>query len=222
MIVQIVDARNPMLFRCEDLEKYVTETSNEKMNMILINKADFLSERQRQLWAEYFDGKNLPVAFFSALEENQNNQLRKLKIEEDDEDCDELNEDYEERNGSSECDEETSVLHSETTTENKETEVELQGQNKVAESEALNENKKIHVNGDGRIKNSTRLLTRGELIDLFKTIHKGVKVQEGRSVVGLVGYPNVGKSSTINSLLTYKKVSVSATPGKTKHFQVCF
>ncbi len=37
--------------------------------------------------------------------------------------------------------------------------------------------------------------------------------------VGLVGYPNVGKSSTINSLLGEKKVSVSSTPGKTKHFQ---
>src|ERR1700749_1170207 len=37
--------------------------------------------------------------------------------------------------------------------------------------------------------------------------------------VGLVGYPNVGKSSTINSLVGAKKVSVSATPGKTKHFQ---
>lgn len=29
----------------------------------------------------------------------------------------------------------------------------------------------------------------------------------------------MGKSSTINSLLGEKKVSVSATPGKTKHFQ---
>lgn len=34
-----------------------------------------------------------------------------------------------------------------------------------------------------------------------------------------MGYPNVGKSSTINSLLGQKKVSVSSTPGKTKHFQ---
>ena len=38
-------------------------------------------------------------------------------------------------------------------------------------------------------------------------------------VVGLVGYPNVGKSSTINALTGAKKVSVSSTPGKTKHFQ---
>jgi large subunit GTPase 1 len=37
--------------------------------------------------------------------------------------------------------------------------------------------------------------------------------------VGMVGYPNVGKSSTINALVGAKKVSVSATPGKTKHFQ---
>ena len=35
----------------------------------------------------------------------------------------------------------------------------------------------------------------------------------------MVGYPNVGKSSTINALIGSKKVSVSATPGKTKHFQ---
>lgn len=43
--------------------------------------------------------------------------------------------------------------------------------------------------------------------------------QPTKLVVGLVGYPNVGKSSTINSLLGEKKVSVSSTPGKTKHFQ---
>lgn len=38
-------------------------------------------------------------------------------------------------------------------------------------------------------------------------------------MIGLVGYPNVGKSSTINALIGEKRVSVSSTPGKTKHFQ---
>ena len=37
-----------------------------------------------------------------------------------------------------------------------------------------------------------------------------------------IGYPNVGKSSTINAILKMKKVPVSATPGRTKHFQVSF
>lgn len=40
-----------------------------------------------------------------------------------------------------------------------------------------------------------------------------------RLVVGLVGYPNVGKSSTINALFGSKKTAVAPTPGKTKHFQ---
>jgi len=40
--------------------------------------------------------------------------------------------------------------------------------------------------------------------------------------VGMVGYPNVGKSSTINVLIADKKVSVSSTPGKTKHFQTLY
>ena len=39
------------------------------------------------------------------------------------------------------------------------------------------------------------------------------------TVIIISVYPNVGKSSTINALLGAKKVSVSATPGKTKHFQ---
>lgn len=37
--------------------------------------------------------------------------------------------------------------------------------------------------------------------------------------VGLIGYPNVGKSSTINMILNQKRVKVSSTPGKTKFIQ---
>jgi large subunit GTPase 1 len=36
---------------------------------------------------------------------------------------------------------------------------------------------------------------------------------------GFIGYPNVGKSSTINGILNKKKVKVSQTPGKTKFIQ---
>lgn len=41
-------------------------------------------------------------------------------------------------------------------------------------------------------------------------------------IVGFVGEPNVGKSSLLNSLFGRKLVSVSATPGHTKHLQTHF
>lgn len=40
-----------------------------------------------------------------------------------------------------------------------------------------------------------------------------------RLIAGMIGYPNVGKSSVINVLMGVKKVTVGALPGKTKHFQ---
>lgn len=42
---------------------------------------------------------------------------------------------------------------------------------------------------------------------------------DGSVTIGMVGYPNVGKSSTINALCGEKRVAVTSQPGKTKHFQ---
>lgn len=57
LVVQIVDARNPLRFRCEDLEAYVKDiegsegeqgTGKDKRgNLLLINKADLLTAQQR-------------------------------------------------------------------------------------------------------------------------------------------------------------------------------
>lgn len=46
--------------------------------------------------------------------------------------------------------------------------------------------------------------------------------QNGILTVGCVGYTNVGKSSLMNALMGKKVVSVSKTPGHTKHFQTIF
>lgn len=40
--------------------------------------------------------------------------------------------------------------------------------------------------------------------------------------IGCVGQPNVGKSSLMNAIMGKKVVSVSRTPGHTKHFQTIF
>ncbi|OMJ23178.1 Large subunit GTPase 1, partial [Smittium culicis] len=68
IIVQIVDARNPLLFRSEDLEQYISEFDENKKSVLLINKADMLNLKQRQYWAEYFEANNIDYLFFSAKE----------------------------------------------------------------------------------------------------------------------------------------------------------
>lgn len=49
-----------------------------------------------------------------------------------------------------------------------------------------------------------------------------IKYKNGILTIGCIGFPNVGKSSIINSLKGRKVVSVSKTPGHTKHFQTIF
>lgn len=215
VIVQIVDARNPLLFRSEDLEKYVKEVSENKMNMILINKADFLTDEQRVIWAEYFDKENMKVAFYSATlaTEENNKSLEDIKESE------ERDGDDDEEDGGNDDEEEAS---------NEEEIISVDSIKKAADEIAKSVNKaeeqleiiekKLGVHS----LNDPKILSRSELIELFRNIHKGPKVTDDISTIGLVGYPNVGKSSTINSLMIEKKVSVSATPGKTKHFQTLY
>ena len=81
-----------------------------------------------------------------------------------------------------------------------------------------------------------RILSRVELLDYLHNIADEIlefvgtrERDKGLIKFGMVGYPNVGKSSVINALLgasthshKIQRVAVGATPGKTKHFQVCF
>ncbi|KAL4403282.1 replication factor C [Colletotrichum abscissum] len=66
LIVQIVDARNPLLFRSEDLEHYVKDIDSKKENLLLINKADMLTLKQRKMWAKYLKENGIAYRFFSA------------------------------------------------------------------------------------------------------------------------------------------------------------
>ncbi|EDW02785.1 guanine nucleotide-binding protein-like 1 [Drosophila grimshawi] len=54
------------------------------------------------------------------------------------------------------------------------------------------------------------------------TPHQHEKFNSGVLSIGCLGFPNVGKSSLINALKGRKVVSVSRTPGHTKHFQTIF
>lgn len=70
VLCQIVDARNPLFFRSSDLENYIKEVDSKKDYLLLINKADLLSEELRISWAEYFMKKGINFIFFSALIED--------------------------------------------------------------------------------------------------------------------------------------------------------
>ncbi|KAI8431578.1 hypothetical protein MSG28_016067 [Choristoneura fumiferana] len=54
------------------------------------------------------------------------------------------------------------------------------------------------------------------------TFYKHERFKNGVLTVGCVGQPNVGKSSLMNAIMGRKVVSVSKTPGHTKHFQTIF
>ena len=203
LVVQIVDARNPMLFRCEDLEIYVKQIDPKKKNLLLVNKADMLTEKQREMWADYFDRNNIPFRFFSAHLAKERNEARLL----------------EEQSGS-EDDEDASELADAT----KDLDIK-ERQEEKAESGEQKQDEEDHYKPP-----RTNILDVDELEELFlsntpDTLPLNQEAGEQRkhkTVIGLVGYPNVGKSSTINALLGSKKVSVSATPGKTKHFQTLY
>ncbi|XP_025111798.1 guanine nucleotide-binding protein-like 1 isoform X1 [Pomacea canaliculata] len=52
--------------------------------------------------------------------------------------------------------------------------------------------------------------------EVYRKFHNGILT------IGCIGYPNVGKSSLMNGLVGKKVVSVSRTPGHTKHLQTIF
>ncbi|XP_071746577.1 large subunit GTPase 1 homolog [Lepeophtheirus salmonis] len=149
VLIQVVDARNPLFYESTDLALYLQEIAMrsglKKSSVLLLNKADFLSRRQREIWSNYFKESDTLTIFFSAIgehDEEQSQDIRDLSF------------------------------------------------------------------------NSPNILSPQSVLELFKTL--------GRHplTVGFVGYPNVGKSSSINRFLNPgKRLQVSATPGKTKHFQ---
>ncbi|KAH6987494.1 hypothetical protein BKA56DRAFT_477870 [Ilyonectria sp. MPI-CAGE-AT-0026] len=193
LIVQIVDARNPLLFRSEDLEDYVKEVNPKKENLLLINKADMMTSMQRKAWAKHLRKAGISYKFFSA-------QLAKELIE-----AQELeNESGEEPEAGPSSAAGPSKEQAETEEAKEETEVAQEGAPLTQEAEDDED---------------TQILTVEELEAIFLKYAPKDADADHKLQVGLVGYPNVGKSSTINALIGAKKVSVSSTPGKTKHFQ---
>ena len=211
IVVQILDARNPELFRCPSLEDYVKDIDARKKNVLLVNKADLLPAELRAEWARHWRERNVTALFFSAvLEQDKLDAAKKLE-------SDTGNADYN-----------SLVQQPPAQQEDEDDDQDAGPSNGKGKDEDEEEEMAVLKQSDGMWKDG-HILTRQELVAYVSDLAQEVKdtmEAEGvggkasdRAVVGLVGYPNVGKSSTINVLYGEKKTSVAATPGKTKHFQ---
>ena len=69
ILFQIVDGRNPLYYRCPDLEKYIKEVDKNKEIILIVNKADLMNDDLRKNWADYFKTHNIKYIFFSAVNE---------------------------------------------------------------------------------------------------------------------------------------------------------
>lgn len=205
VVVQIVDSRNPMLFRCADLEGYVGEIAERqgrsKRHILVINKADFLPRRARAAWAAYLDRRGIPFVFWSAWAAQK----------------------------------EIDQASADSSAAAKQARVRRRGQTLVVGGEGVDAAPVVQpAQVPAALEMSSdklRVLSREELLDYLESTAQVVRGCGGgdakkqnapgdkKVVIGMIGYPNVGKSSTINVLMGEKKVSVSSTPGKTKHFQ---
>lgn len=177
LLVMVVDSRDPLFYRCPDLEAYAKEVDVHKNTLLLVNKADLLPASVREKWAEYFRAHDILFIFWSAKAATAVLEGKKL--------------------GSSQADNMAS---------------------------ADNPDTKIY----GRDELLARLQSEAEaIVDMRRSSgsskssddNASVSSSSSHVVVGFVGYPNVGKSSTINALVGQKKTGVTSTPGKTKHFQ---
>ncbi|KAI0552605.1 hypothetical protein F4679DRAFT_73623 [Xylaria curta] len=195
LVVQIVDARNPLMFRSEDLENYVKDVDPSKKNLLLVNKADMMTTTQRKAWSKYFNEKRIAYRFFSASLAKELNEARELEPEE--------------------------PLHGESSNPKTRQRHQPENDEDASEEEASDEetNEASGASLSQIAEDDTRILTVEELEDIFLQQAHDPDDPDKKLEIGLVGYPNVGKSSTINALIGAKKVSVSSTPGKTKHFQ---
>eukprot|EP00375_Theileria_parva_P003519 XP_766202.1 hypothetical protein [Theileria parva strain Muguga] len=72
LVLIILDARDPLFFRVKDLENYIKQINQHKHFILVLNKADFLTEDLRTKWAHYFKSQGVDYLFFSTLNSNSN------------------------------------------------------------------------------------------------------------------------------------------------------
>lgn len=204
IVLIIVDARSPAPMFPPSLYRFVVEKC--KKNMILVlNKIDLVPAPLVVAWKEYFSQKypGLKIVMFTSFPgyNIRGNVQDKGGLQQ------------RRRKGKLKMSAEGAQKLFEACKEIVRDEVDLTSwQNKIKEEMELDNDEDEGL----VIENVTQV----NEVDTAYEQHERYK--NGILTIGCVGQPNVGKSSLMNAIMGKKVVSVSRTPGHTKHFQTIF
>ncbi|XP_034946547.1 guanine nucleotide-binding protein-like 1 [Chelonus insularis] len=203
VLLTIIDIRYPPLMFPPYLYDYITRETGKKM-ILVFNKIDLAPPSLVIAWREYFKTQypQLHILFFTSFPDYN---LRKKNKNES-----ELKEFR--RKGKLKMAAEGAQKLLEVCEEIVKDKVDLSEWRKKIQEEI---NSEYDLDDLDRVKNVT---VENKDTGFFK--HE--KFKNGILTIGCIGYPNVGKSSFMNAIIGNKVVSVSRTPGHTKHFQTIF
>ncbi|KAG4079336.1 hypothetical protein HA402_008028 [Bradysia odoriphaga] len=208
IVLIIVDIRYPTLMFPPSLFEYVTKDLHKNM-ILVMNKVDLVESTVVLAWKKYFEEvyPEVTVVLFTSypgyLLRNTSGLNEGLKIRR--------------RRGKMKMALEGAQQVFEACKAITKDEVDLSSwENKISE-----ELKLVHEStADDEAEGPAYEHTHDD--DTSFNFEEHVLYKNGILTVGCVGFPNVGKSSLMNALMGRKVVSVSKTPGHTKHFQTIF
>jgi len=155
VIIQVLDARDPLRSRCPQVESAVISAGTSKRLVLLLNKVDLVPRDVVEKWLKYLRNE-FPTLAFKASTQNQKENLARSKID--------------------------------------------------------------WNSASDQLLQSSQCLGAETLMKLLGNYSRSLDVKTAIRV-GVVGFPNVGKSSVINSLKRAQACDTGSVPGMTKQMQ---
>lgn len=156
VIIEVLDARDPIGTRCKDVERFVRKMGATKRVVLLLNKIDLVPKKVVEEWLAYLREELPAVAFRSSTQKQAQNLGRR-------------------------------------------------GAKTMEHAPSFSQ--------------GAECLGADILIQLLKNYARGQGGLKQSINVGIVGLPNVGKSSLVNSLKRSRVAKVGNQPGVTKNIQ---